>query len=241
MYLDYFRANIKKELKKNNLTLNSLSEKADLSEDTLRSLIYGKSQDVKLSTMNKIADALDCSIDYLIGHNTWLYDEETLKKLRDLTPRSIQTIQKLITIELKSTQLASNKQKHMIPILTLTGNSKDGEYYDNSIISSHDISDYPEDLRKRINVGIKISNRYYEPVYFINDILLLSTEKIPEYNDIVVYQSNEGKIFVRRYTPSGLEPIDQFGKMILTKNQSQYTPIGVVIKAAKEFDIEQYR
>lgn len=241
MYLDYFRANIKSELKKKKLTLNSLSEKADLSEDTLRSLIYGKSQDVKLSTMLKIADALDCSIDYLIGHNNWFYDESLLKKLQELSPRSIQTVQNLISLELKSTQYASTDNKYVIPVLLLTGNSKDGDYYDNSIITGHDISDYPEELRKRINLGIKISNRYYEPVYFIDDILLLSTEKKPEYNDIVVYQSNDGKLYVRRYTASGLEPIDQFGKMILTKNQDSYTPVGVVIKVAKEFNIEQYR
>lgn len=241
MYLDYFRANIKSELKKNHLTLNGLSEKADLSEDTLRSLIYGKSQDVKISTMIKIADALDCSIDYLIGRYSWFYDENLLKKIQDLPPRSIQTIQNLISLELKSTQLISTEQKYTIPVLILTGNSKDGDYYDNSIVTSHDISNYPEDLRKRINLGIKINNRYYEPVYFVNDILLLSTEKIPEYNDIVVYQSNDGRLYVRRYTPSGLEPIDQFGKMILTRNQDSYTPIRVVIKAAKEFNIEQYR
>ncbi len=241
MSLEYFRAHIKSELKKNKLTLSSLSDKADLSEDTLRSLIYGKSQDVKLSTMLKIADALDCSVDYLIGHHSWFYDESLFKKLQELSPRSIQTIQNLISLELKSTQYASTDNKYVIPVLLLTGNSKDGDYYDNSIITSHDISNYPEELRKRINIGIKISNRYYEPVYFIDDILLLSTEKKPEYNDIVVYQSNDGKLYLRRYTSSGLEPIDQFGKMILTQNQDAYTPLGVVIKVAKEFNIEQYR
>lgn len=241
MYLSYFRLHIKEELKKKHLTLNSLSEKADISEDTLRTLIYGKSQDVKISTMIKIADALDCSIDYLIGRNSWFFDENLLKKLQILPPRSIQTIQKLISIELKSVQMASSEQKYIIPVIIFTGNSKDGDYYDNSIVTSHDISEYPEELRKKINFGIKINDPIYEPIYFTNDILLLSTEKKPEYNDIVAYQSKDSRLYLRKYTPSGLEPIDQFGKMILTKNLDSYTPIGVVIKVAKEFDIEQYR
>lgn len=79
MNLDYFRKHIKEELKKNNLTLSKLSKEADLSEDTLRSLIYGKSTDVKLSTLSKIADVLNCSIDSLIGRNNWFFDEKLLK------------------------------------------------------------------------------------------------------------------------------------------------------------------
>lgn len=241
MDLNYFRSHIKEELKKEGLTLSSLSQKADLSEDTLRSLIYGKSQDVKLSTITKIAEVLDCSIDYLIGRYDWFYDEPPIKKIQTLSPRSIQTIQKLITLELNSTQLPSQKHSNIIPILIPTGKVKDGNYYDNTTFQEHDISDYPNHLQQIINLGIMINSDYYEPTYYKNDILLLSTEKKPEFGDIAVYQSVDGRIYIRQFTPSGLEPIDQFGQSIPIRRQNLYTAIGVVVKVTKEFDIEQYR
>lgn len=241
MNLDYFRLHIKEELKKEGLTLYTLSQKADLSEDTLRSLIYGKSQDVKLSTISKIADVLHCSVDYLIGRNSWFYDENTLKRIQELSPRSLLTLQALIKIELKSTQEKSENNKDIITVLIPTGNIKDGTYYDNANFTTHDISSYPDSLKKIINLGLLITTDSYEPQYYNNDILLLSTVKKPEYGDVVVYQNNDGQIFIRRFVQSGLEPIDKFGIKILPSEQHLFSPIGVIIKVTKEFDIEQYR
>ncbi len=75
MNLQYFRTTLRKMLREKKLTLNALSLQADLSEDTLRSIIYGKSQDIKLSTMIKIADVLNCSLDELAGRSLKPYPE----------------------------------------------------------------------------------------------------------------------------------------------------------------------
>lgn len=241
MNLNYFRDHIKAELKQEGLTLNSLSQKADLSEDTLRSLIYGKTQDVKLSTISRIADVLHCSIDHLIGRYDWFYNEPLLKKIQCLSPRSLQTIQTLITLELNSTQRTGNSGSHTIPLLIPTGNMKEGCYYDNAIFRTFDLSDYPAHLQSIINMGLLMNSNHYEPFFFENDILLLSTEKKPEFNDIVLYQSKEGRLYIRRISPSGLEPIDQFGETLSAHLQKEMTPIGILVKTAKEFNIEQYR
>lgn len=241
MNLDYFRKHIKEELKKNNLTLSKLSKEADLSEDTLRSLIYGKSTDVKLSTLSKIADVLNCSIDSLIGRNNWFFDEKLLKKLESLSPRSIKSVETLIKLELASTQQPSNKGQDMISVLIPTQTMVDGFYYDHANFISHDISAYPASLKKMIHLGILITNDNYEPNYYMNDILLLSTERKPAYDDIVVYQDMAGRVYIRRYSQTGLEPIGHFGKKIDITDIKKYNAIGVVIKVLKEFDIEQYR
>lgn len=242
MDLSYFRKNLKKHLKEQKLTLNALSIKADLSEDTLRSLIYGKSKDAKLSTLIKIADVLNCSVDHLVGHASYSVQEELIiRQLRTLSPRSLQTIQTLIDLEEKTTLTPSNKGKDIISILLPASNIKDGHFYDTSTYETLDITEYPDSLKSVTDFGIKILSSDLEPLYHINDILLLSRQHMPEYNDIVMYLDQDGKIYIRKYTESGLDPINKFGKKISRAEVHKYDPIGVVLKVVKEFNIEQYR
>lgn len=242
MNLDFFRGHFKELLKEQHLTLNALAQQADLSEDTLRSLVYGKSQDVKVSTLIKIADVLDVSIDHLIGHSTFsTKEEEFIKIMRTLPNRSRKTISSLIALEQATAQKPSNEGKDILTVFLPTGNMKDGQYYDASFFTTLDITNYPSRLRQEVDFGIKILTDNLEPLYYMNDILLMSQKKQPEYNDIVLYLNADSRIFLRKYTTSGLEPINRFGKKILPSEMHQYVATGVVIKAAKEFNIEQYR
>ena len=77
--------------------------------------------------------------------------------------------------------------------------------------------------------------------YFTNDILLLSQHNAPERNDIVLCINEAGRLFLRKVTPFGLDPINRFGKKIPANEMNNYTVLGVVLKVAKEFNIEQYR
>lgn len=49
-----------------NLTIKQLSYIADLSEETIKAILYRRVKDVKLSTVIKLANALDCSLDDLV-------------------------------------------------------------------------------------------------------------------------------------------------------------------------------
>lgn len=242
MDLQNFRKNLRLKLKEQKLTLNALSFHADLSEDTLRSLIYGKSQDVKISTITKIADVFGCSIDALLERPVYTAEEENMiRQLRNLSDRSIKTIQALIRLETMTSLQPSNAGKNIIPVFLPTGNMKDGQYYDNTSFETLDITEYPLSLKNATAFGIKILSANFEPLYYMNDILLLSQNRPPEYNDVVLYLDQEGKIYIRKYTTSGLIPINHFGKKIPPNEIHNYSATGVVLKAVKEFNIEQYR
>lgn len=242
MDLIYFRQNLKDKLQKSKISLSYLSAQADISEDTLRSIIYGKSQDIKLSSILKIAHVLDCSLDSLIGRSLYSIQEESIiKQLRNLSEHSLRTVQVLIDLEEKTTLQNSSTGKETISVFIPTGNIKDGIFYDNSRFETLDITNYPQALKNKLAFGVKMTSSHFEPVYFMNDILLLSLENAPEVNDIVLTVNNEGRIFLRKLTPFGLEPINRFGKKIPTNELNNYTTLGVVIKVAKEFNIEQYR
>lgn len=241
MDLQYFRSHIKSIMKEQGLTLSKLAGQADLSEDTLRSLIYGKSEDVKLSTIWKIADVLNCSIDYLVGHSKDINREKLIYNMQKLSSRSINAIDTLIQLELTATQNQSNDNHETIPVLVPTGNMKDGYYYDNVSFSTHDISNYPSSLKRYLTMGLLINTNAYAPTYFRNDILLLSTNKPIELDDIVLYQNQSGQLYLQRYTNMGLIPIDQSELIIDMNHIDEYAPLGIVLKVAKEFNIEQYR
>ncbi len=242
MNLQYFRSTLRKMLREKKLTLNALSLQADLSEDTLRSIIYGKSQDIKLSTMIKIADVLTCSLDELAGRSPYSTQEQSiLNRIRNLPERSVNVVQFIIELEEHSALDQSQKGTDVIPVFVPVGSLKDGMFYDCSIYEELNISEYPGSLKSITDFGIRIVTRNYEPIYHPNDILLFSHSKLPEYHDIVLYIDNDGKIYIRRYLEYGLESINGFGKNIPIKEIRNYTALGVALKVVKEFDIEQYR
>ena len=51
-----------------NLTIKQLSYASDLSEETIKAILYSRVKDIKLSTAIKLANALNCSLDDLVGH-----------------------------------------------------------------------------------------------------------------------------------------------------------------------------
>lgn len=242
MNLKSFRTSLREKLKEEKLTLSSLASLSDLSEDTLRSIIYGKSQDIKLSTLIKIADVLHCSLDELINRYTYPHEvHRIIDRIGKLPKRSLRVIQIVITLEEKTLVQKSKHGKDVIPLFIPKGNFHDGMYYDGNIYESLDISNYPIYIKKETSFALKIQTSYLQPIYFPNDILLISTNHNPKHHDIVLYANNSGKVFIRKYTDMGLEPLTNFGEIIPSKELLNFTPLGVIIRTVNEFDIEQYR
>lgn len=240
--LQFFKKTLKNKLHEKKLTLSALSLQADLSEDTLRSIIYGKSQDIKLSTLTKIANVLECSLDELIGRSIYSDKEvEIIKRLRRLSSHSLRNIDFLLDFEEKTTVFPSTEHKKVIPCIKPTGNFKNGMFFDSSIKDVLDISNYPDSLKRVADYALTIFSRNFEPVYYPTDTILLSHSRMPVFNDTVLYLDKEGRIYFMQYTETCLQPVNGFGKIIPLAEASDYSVKGVVIKVIKEFNIEQFR
>lgn len=242
MDIQFFRTNLRKMLHERKLTLNALSVQADLSEDTLRSIIYGKSQDIKLSTFIKIADVLNCSLDTLASRLFYSSQAQNIiNRLSVLSERSMNVIEFILQLEEAAALEKSTNGKDLLQVIIPTGNLKDGIHYDGLLHEQLDISNYPLSLKDNADLGIKIITKNFEPVYYPNDILLLSQKRLPEYNDIVLYIDDSGRLYIRKYTENYLLPINGFGEKISAKDIKHYRALGVVLKVVKEFNIENYR
>lgn len=242
MDLQDFRNKLRSHLQERKITLSALSVMADLSEDTLRSVIYGKSQDIRLSTIVKIADVLNFTIDELIDRNFYPKEiQDITNRLCQLPPRSIKSIHFMLDLEehlvLKNSQHGTMK----IPIILPNGNEKDGMFYDTCQFEYMDISEIPQTIQNTIDIGLKITTGNFAPVYFPKDVLLLSTQKMPVLHDIVLYCDQDGRLYLRKNTETGLMPVNGIGKYIPATETIHYHVLGIVIRTVREFDIEDYR
>lgn len=242
MDIQLFRNNLRNKIQERKIPLSSLALEADLSEDTLRSVVYGKSQDIKLSTVIKIADVLDCPIDDLVGRQYYSEMEQKIhEQMHHFSERSLRTMQYFSGMEEDMMLQQSMEGKELIPIICFVGNMKDGMYGGSYVIDHLDISGYPNELREDADFGLKILSDHFEPIYFLNDILICSCKRLPEYNDIVLYIDKNGRLYLRKYFKTHLEPVNGFGERIPSKRYSEFKAKGVVLRIVKEFNIEQYR
>lgn len=69
-YMSAFRKNLFMYVEEKDITIKEISEEAGIPFSTLNSFLYGKTNDVKLSTAVKLAKALKISIDELVGAET---------------------------------------------------------------------------------------------------------------------------------------------------------------------------
>ena len=242
MNLDIFRKNLRIKLKERSLTLNSLSELSELSEDTLRSIIYGNSHDIRLSTAFKLADVFACTVDELFDHDPYpAQKKRIIDKFYNLPESSMQFIKTLIELEEKCLYNISTNGKVNIPVFNPKTTLKDGMYYDRNSIIEFDISEYPEPIQKETSFGLKIQSSSYEPVFYPNDILLFSADTQPNYHDVVLIINDNEELFIKRYTQLGFESLKKFGKIMPHNDSLKFRILGVYIRAIQVFDIEQYR
>lgn len=61
---------LRKMMKSHKLTISKLSDQSNIPEDTIKSIRSGKTKNPGIQTIIRLADALDCSIDELIGHHS---------------------------------------------------------------------------------------------------------------------------------------------------------------------------
>lgn len=59
----------RKKMDNEQLTIKLLSDVSNIPEDTIKAILYHRVKDVKLSTVMKLADAFNCSIDELVNRN----------------------------------------------------------------------------------------------------------------------------------------------------------------------------
>lgn len=164
------------------MSVLQLSEEAGISYETLKSLIYGDSKDVKLSTVVALASAFDISVDELAGSGT----------IEPIVAQSVQICRRLPASYVRFVRWAIRYYERMLSqkrVSTKAVNVMLPEYTNegNIALSNNfelaDISKLPNLIRPKIFVGFKLPCDNYMPHYGTGDILLIANDRKPMPNE----------------------------------------------------------
>lgn len=198
--------------KKWNVT--KLSDISNVPFETVKNLYYGKIDNPRLETIVAIADALDVSVDFLIGRTNYAKDElELLKNYRQCSSHGKHFVMSMSTFESNYSKFENEQKctneidlylpKEMelseetidIPCLEPTGVFKDGVLYDTSIktrIKTH---------LKNAFMAFKLPNDSLAHTYYKDDIIFLE-KRHPNIGEIAVFHK-DNNIFIRQYNREG--------------------------------------
>lgn len=194
-FIDSFRKNIFHLMEFHDLSIRELSEKADMSFETLKSFLYGDSKDCKLSTAVKIAKAFNISIDELVGAETLnAYTAESIAICRKLPDYVVYLIRSFIRHQYK---IHSKFDENSINIPVYIPQCQNGYLQTTNITETVCIDHLTDGLKSRICLGLKIPCEHYEPFYMPDEIILLAADRDGQHNERCVV-SYKGHFFLTK-------------------------------------------
>lgn len=198
-----FRQNLFTYLKDPDITLHKLSEEADVAYATLNSFLYGKSQNVRVDNVVKLAKALNVSVDELVGADT-LHDltKESLAMCRNLPENDLYLVRWFIRY-LNDLNSKSEPNKRCISAIVPTLNNN-GDFQVSANYEKIEITNLPEPLRSKIFVGCRIVSDYYMPHYIPGDIILIANDRPAKPNENVIVRVDKFLYIVNRRLENGI-------------------------------------
>lgn len=199
--IECLRENLRLYLISKGITINGLADDANISVETLKTLLYGNAKDYKGSTLSGLVEALHVTKDELTGSmakkSAWL-----LSSYEDDFPhRTQQLIDWHFSHQLHELQEHPNEKRItvMTPEINEHGNLKKSNSYEYL-----DISFLDREIIPKIYFGIKIPCNFYEPYYFEGDTLLLANDRKPIVSEEAVIIVNGTLAFVKRRIEKGV-------------------------------------
>lgn len=192
-----FRTNLRTYVDEKDISLENISEQANISVETLKTLLYGKSNDCKLSTAVALARALEISIDELVGAGT--IDPmvcESIQITRNLPDMLVYFLRWAIRYHekmLKEHKITTKAINVMQPEFTSAGNLV--------LTNNFDLVDFPnlpDAISYKVFMGFRIPSDTYMPAFAEGDILLLANDRNPLQNETVLVSSKGYAKIVKR-------------------------------------------
>lgn len=180
-------------LKENNVSLQEFADTCGLPVETVRNVYYGRTIDPKISTVMKMSDALNLTVNCLMGRCSHSKEERALlQNYRACGSHG----RSLIELTAKYEAVASRAEredvnKHTIPCLITDGNLNEGIIYDSSNIIEIS-TNIPEAF-----VGIKISTNDLVPRFCKGDIILLAN-KFPKNEEYAIFYKGS-RAYIRQF------------------------------------------
>lgn len=193
----------------------------------MRNIYYGKVTDPKVSTVLAISDALNVTVNYLMGHPIYNPEEASvIKHYRKCGSHGKSIIQLVAKYESEiSKSERESSKRHKIPCLIPIGNTGDGIPYTIS-----DVVDV-ETVIPDAYFAVEITTNHFTPVFCKNDRVLFANQ-FPENGDIAVFMKND-KAYLRKFIEEEdgycLKSLNGRGFDILLRRMDEVDCIGTCV------------
>lgn len=186
-------ARIKELLAEQGMSWHELAEKANIPEETMRNIYYGKVKDSKASTLLHISQVLGCSVNWLMGEPIMTPDEEAmLRNYRKCGRHGKSILQLMAKYEAHTARKEREAaERHMIPCIIAQTVSCEGMKY-NSGDTRQIFVPEPDAF-----LGLRVPNNNWSPRYCRGDIVLFANRS-PENGERALFALG-GEIHFRRY------------------------------------------
>lgn len=195
-FMSAFRANLFMYLKFKCLTLNDLSSEADISFSTLNTFLYGKGQTMLLTNAVKLARALEISIDELVGSETISTDvRDVVKMCRILPEQDVHLVQWMVHYLYDQSKICEPSRQCVSVMKPELNNHGDLEI--TFEFEKVDISEFDQQMRTKISMGIVLGHDYYMPRYSHTDIILIANDRPAKPNEICLIRAHKSLYLAR--------------------------------------------
>ena len=241
-YMHSLRTNLYMYIGKKNITLQEVSELADIPLNTLKSLIYGSSKDCHISTVIKLARVFSVSVDELIGAGTipaqTCNSLQTMRKLPESFTHFVRWSIHYHYEKLKSHKVSIKSIELMIPEESPDGNHKMTNNFD--VI---DVSYLSDEIRPKVFMAIKVLTSCYMPHYFENDIIMIANDRDakPTENVIITIGDNMWIVKRKKDIVDGKVKVNYYsirdGRLFVSEDEVDML-IGYIAYVARDEEIE---
>lgn len=212
---------LKTILHERDISLQKFAEMCDLPLETVRNVYYGKTNDPKLSTAVKMADALNLSVNCLLGKCSHSSSERTIiQNYRKCGKHGKSIIE--LTARYEARAMQSEREgmlKHKIPCILPRGEIRKGIVFD--LCETTEI----ETTVKNAFVAIQMTDNDLAPKYCKGDIILFE-DRFPETGEITAF-FKANKVVLRKF-------IEENGQYRLKSLYPQYEDI--ILKRLDDVD-----
>ena len=195
-YIDTFRHNLFLYIDDPMITIKDVSEISGVPASTINTILYGKSKDVKLSTVILIAKALNISIDEIVGCGTMEPKmRESVKMCRGLPEHSLCLIRYFIRHQ---SMIYSKLDRNHTYISVLMPIFENGIIPTTNVVEPMQIDNLPEDVKSKVYIGLKIPTDAYMPYYQSGEVLLIASDRHAQKGEQCIVTSNGGIYIVEK-------------------------------------------
>ena len=205
-----FAENLEKSRYDLGLTQAEMSKKLGISLPAYKRIINGENQMASLDVIVSLYNLTGRLISEFLGIDN--KELSTMRKLRNLTPQSLEFIDSIIDVEseLSDGKCSGNYISCIVPV----GDVQDGMIWDSFNVEQVDLGNYKKKFGSMINCAIRVTSNHLHPVYHKGDILLISKSPVKDGDLGVFIDKDTNRAYLRTFRqtePCRLEPVNNYG------------------------------